>query len=61
MSKKLKKAGRIFIKEPVDRDNENLPEEIKHIMASAGLRGISFESDESALLGRACQGVFEKT
>ena len=61
LSKKLKRTGRIFINEPVDKDNKSLPEEIRHIMASAGLREISFESDRSTLLGRACQGVFEKT
>jgi len=59
-SKKLKKSGRMFIKESVDKDNENLPEEIRHTMALVGLREISFESDKSALLERACQGIFEK-
>jgi len=60
LASKLKKTGRIFIKEPIDKDNKNLPEEIRSIMTSAGLREISFESDESTQLGRACEGIFER-
>ena len=60
LSEKLRKGGRIFIKEPIDKDSKTLPEEIRHIMTSAGLREISFESEESTQLGRACEGIFEK-
>jgi len=71
LSKKLRRGGRMVIEEPVASETEAsrthgmhlggfLSEDIRRLMASAGLKELHLSTTKSLFLGKACQAEFQK-
>ena len=60
LSRKLKKGGKVYIREPL-ADNHGMPAaEIREIMIEAGLNETNFKINNTRLVGESTEAVFEK-
>ncbi len=60
LAHKLKKGGRLFIREPI-REGHGTPErEIKKLLSDAGMSECEFHMEKSAFMGAIYSGVFIK-
>ena len=60
LSSKLKKKGKLIIKEPT-RKTHGIPlQEIRDLMTSAGLKETDFKISKSRLFGQRYEGIFSK-
>ena len=60
LSRKLKKGGKVYIREPL-ADNHGMPAaEIRELMIEAGLNEIDFKINNTRLVGKSTEAVFEK-
>jgi ubiquinone/menaquinone biosynthesis C-methylase UbiE len=60
LSQKLKKGGRLFIRDPVREEHGTPAHEIRQLMANAGLHEGAFQMEKSFHLGPRYSGVFVK-
>lgn len=60
LSRKLKKGGRLFIRDPIREEHGTPVDEIRQLMANAGLHERSFQMEKSFHLGPRYSGVFVK-
>jgi ubiquinone/menaquinone biosynthesis C-methylase UbiE len=60
LSRKLKKGGRLFIRDPIREEHGTPAHEIRKLMANAGLHERVFHMEKSFHMGPRYSGVFFK-
>jgi len=60
LSRKLKKGGRLFIRDPIREEHGTPVDEIRQLMANAGLHERSFQMEKSFHMGPRYSGTFAK-
>jgi ubiquinone/menaquinone biosynthesis C-methylase UbiE len=60
LSRKLKKGGRLFIRDPIREEHGTPVHEIRQLMANAGLHERSFQMENSFHMGPRYNGAFVK-
>jgi hypothetical protein len=60
LSRKLKKGGRLFIRNPIREEYGTPVDEIRQLMANAGLHERAFQMKKSFHLGPRYSGTFVK-
>jgi ubiquinone/menaquinone biosynthesis C-methylase UbiE len=60
LSQKLKKGGRLFIRDPIREEHGTPVHEIRQLMANAGLHERAFQMEKSFHMGPRYSGVFVK-
>ena len=60
LSRKLKKGGKVYIREPLADNHGMLAAEIRELMIEAGLNEIDFKINNTRLVGKSTEAVFEK-
>jgi ubiquinone/menaquinone biosynthesis C-methylase UbiE len=61
LSRKLKKGGRLFIRDPIREEHGTPVDEIRQLMTNAGLHERSFQMEHSIHMGPRYSGTFVKT
>jgi len=61
LSRTLKIGGRLFVREPTRVEHGTPVDEIRQVLAAAGLHERESKTESSLVLGRVYNGVFEKT
>jgi len=60
LSRKLKKGGRLFIRDPIREEHGTPAHEIRELMANAGLHEREFNMEKSFHMGPWYSGAFIK-
>jgi ubiquinone/menaquinone biosynthesis C-methylase UbiE len=60
LSRKLKKGGRLFIRDPIREEHGTPVDEIRKLMSNAGLHESSFQMENSIHMGPRYSGTFVK-
>ena len=60
LSRKLKRGGRVFIRNPIREEHGTPVDEIRQLMANAGLHERAFQMKKSCHLGPRYSGTFVK-
>jgi 2-polyprenyl-3-methyl-5-hydroxy-6-metoxy-1,4-benzoquinol methylase len=61
LSAKLRKGGRLVLREPTSKGHGISPQEIQRLMTDAGLQQVSVKTGRALLIQPVCDGQFHKT